>query len=261
MAWINCLLPVTTLSLALSLQLACIPGFLTISRAEAQTPVMNQKSPLQWETAKYEPPLNIGAPRRISGAGTRGTCLQNKTDKLITLLPENSSTRTIAQYPTFFAYVPPSTAKQIRFKLTDQSQNTVYQTTLSLSDQPGIVRVSVPAGGAVNPLEVGKPYIVSFTLVCNPDDSSGNIVAGGVIQRVEPSAVLTRELQQASPRLQSSIYAKESLWLEALSTLAQLRHDKPSDSSLTTEWITLLDTVGLGDIAQKPLVPVVSLKV
>lgn len=253
MAWMNRAVSLIAFSLALSLDILWMPSLLATEPAQTQAFRLNQQLPRQQQAkSRYQPPVGIGAPRRIQGAATRGGCLTNGTEQLTALLPDNSFSPTVAQSPTFFAYVPASTGQQVHFTLTDSNQNPIYQTSLSLTGKAEIVSVSVPATAASS-LQTDNYYIVSFTLNCDPDDSSGDLVAGGIIQPVALSQDLQREIAQALPRRLPLIYANEHLWLESLASLAQLRHQHPNDLSLIMDWNSLLRSLGLGEIAQVPL--------
>jgi hypothetical protein len=163
--------------------------------------------------------------------------------------------RTILAKPTFLYYVPTAIDKKIDFELTDEKENPVYKTTFRMiAKAPGIVSVNLPAGSLAS-LESGKSYHWYFTIRCNPEDNEADIVVSGWINRVSMTPELTSLLDEAkSDRDRLSIYAKESLWYEYISTLASLRRSQPNDSALTVKWIELLNAVELENIAEQPLV-------
>jgi hypothetical protein len=207
------------------------------------------------------------------GGATRGSCskknqqnqmpltglmpIRNKLNQRIRV-PANQ-TLTVAANPTFFVYVPETTAKSAEFLLSDEQDNEVYQTTLRLptvlsSDvptssvsTPGIVRVSLPANVS---LETGKNYRWVFALNCiAPDgDLSGNLYVEGWIQRTELSPDLKTKVEQATPLEQAKLYATARIWPETLMLASQLRSSKPD------EWEELLNSVGLTEIAQAPFI-------
>jgi hypothetical protein len=175
-----------------------------------------------------------------------------------TRVPANQ-TLTVAANPTFFVYVPETTAKSAEFLLLDDQDNKVYETSLQLptvvsSDvssssvsTPGIVKLSLPANVS---LETGKTYHWEFKLNCPPDesgDASDNPFVDGWIQRTELSPDLKTKIEQATPLEQAKLYAKARIWSEALMLAAQLRSSHPA------EWEELLKSVGLNEIAQVPL--------
>lgn len=214
----------------------------------------------------------IGQPEGGSvGGGTRGSCSKKNQQNQMPLtglipirnklnwrtrVPANQ-TLTVAANPTFFVYVPETTAKSAEFLLSDEQDNEVYQTTLRLptvlsSDvpsssvsTPGIVKLSLPANIS---LETGKNYRWVFALNCiAPDgDLSGNLYVEGWIQRTELSPDLKTKIEQATPLEQAKLYATARIWPETLVLASELRSSKPD------EWEELLKSVGLSQITQAP---------
>lgn len=160
--------------------------------------------------------------------------------------------KTVAERPTFWFYVPYTlTAKlPVEFVLQDEAQKPVYEATFTaIGTSPGIISFQLPSPAA--PLEVNKMYHWYFVVNCDPDDP---IFVEGWIQRSLLNSELKRQLEQATPREQVSLYAANGIWYEAMTSLAELRHANPKDTSLTTDWTGLLQSVGLGAIAQEPIV-------
>jgi hypothetical protein len=210
----------------------------------------NQRPTGGWNA--FDPP-DRGVPGRREGGGTRGPQCPTSTTALI---PQSTMGRTVLAKPTFLYYVPMAIDKKVEFELTDESENPIYKTTLRMiTKAPGIVSVNLPAENLAS-LESGKSYHWYFTIRCNPEDNEANMVVSGWINRVSMTPELTSLLDKAkSDRDRLSIYAKESLWYEYLSTLASLRRSQPNDSALTVKWIELLNAVELENIAEQPLVP------
>ncbi|HLO50083.1 MAG TPA: DUF928 domain-containing protein [Kamptonema sp.] len=201
----------------------------------------------------FEPP-DRGVPGRREGGGTRGPECPTSTTALI---PKSTMGRTVSANPTFFYYVPAVLDKTVEFELADEADKTIYKTSFRMiAKAPGIVSVTLPAASGSS-LEIGKNYHWYFTIKCNPNDTEADIVVSGWINRVEITPDLKAQLDRStseSDRL--SIYAKESLWYEYLTTLANLRRSQPTDSALTVKWTELLSAVELEKIAQQPLVQI-----
>ncbi|NEQ84437.1 MAG: DUF928 domain-containing protein, partial [Moorea sp. SIO2I5] len=87
----------------------------------------------------------------------------------------------------------------------------------------------------------------------DPGDSSKNIYIDGGVKRVEEDPNLVQRLKQATPQQRVVIYANDRLWYETLTTLVDLRRQRPDDKNLAEAWNKLLASVGLGAIAEKPL--------
>ncbi|MEG5058907.1 DUF928 domain-containing protein [Microcoleus sp. A2-C5] len=193
-----------------------------------------------------------------SGRSTRGTCRNSQLNpiNLTGLVPENKIGRTVSDYPTFFFYLPPTKAESAEFILLDPTGNQIYKQTLTVTNLSGVIGVSIPANKNVPPLEVGKNYTWNFTVICEAEDRSADLLDIGTVRRVELSADIRSQLEKADPRRKTAIYAENGIWQDALSNLAAARRDRPSDTVLDSDWESLLDAVKLAKIAKQPIVQV-----
>jgi hypothetical protein len=169
---------------------------------------------------------------------------------------------TVAEHPRFWFYVPYSLSTEVpiefvlqdesQFGLPDKDQTHIYKTTFSVPGQSqGIISLSLPS--TVPPLEIGKKYYWKLSILFDPEDASTNKIVHGWIERIAPSADLMSQLKAANPREKALLYAKEGVWYEALTTLAELRRTHPRDATLANDWASLLRAVDLEDIADKPI--------
>ncbi|MFE1746973.1 DUF928 domain-containing protein [Coleofasciculus sp. H7-2] len=220
------------------------------------------------------PPADRSAPagRQRGGASRGGTCPAVIGEEPLTaLVPAterslnegqsgNSGLKTFesvwaltaAESPTFWYYVPYALTSDlpVEFILQDDQGNNVYKTKFIASQkQPGVVKVRLPA--TVAPLEVGKMYRWFFMIDCDPDAPP---LVEGSVQRIAPSATLKSQLQKATPRERVVLYAKQGIWHDALTALAELRIANPKDAALTADWVSLLNSGGLEAIAQEPVI-------
>jgi hypothetical protein len=225
------------------------------------------------------PPNNVGQPRNTVPGGprfaqpredmeqspprsprstTRGNCRNSGLNpiNLTGLVPQNKISRTVSEYPTFFFYLPPTKAESAEFILLDPSGNQIYKQTLTVTNLSGVIGVSIPANNNVPPLEVGKKYTWNFTVICEAEDRSADLLEIGTVRRVELSADIRSELEKADPRRKTAIYAENGIWQDALSNLAAARRDRPSDTVLDADWESLLEAVKLTKIAKQPIVQV-----
>jgi hypothetical protein len=194
-------------------------------------------------------PIPLGLTCDYTGKGKR---------KLTALVPISQIGRTVSEYPVFFFYLPKLDfdEAQANFYLVDENKNFIYETTLKIKNSPGVMSVSIPANKNVPPLEAGKNYRWYIALICDPDDRSADAVAIGIVRRVELSADILRELENADPRQKTVIYAENGIWQDALGTLAAARRANPNDRDLAADWESLLDSVELGSIAAEPIVEI-----
>ena len=184
----------------------------------------------------------------------RGGCASRSQLSLTALVPKNKIGRTVSDYPTLFFYLPQTEAELAEFILEDESGNQIYQQDLTIKNLSGVIGVSIPADKNVPPLEVGKKYTWKFTVVCDADDRSSDQMESGVVRRVELSAEILRQLENADPRQKTFIYAENGIWQDALSNLAAARRANPNDPVFTSDWESLLDSVTLGEIPKEPIV-------
>ncbi len=220
------------------------------------------------------PPPDQGAPGSREGAATRGRC--PKVDPrvgrpLTALVPvagqtatEVRATRalksnsefvwglTVAERPTFWFYVPYSLTPNypLEFVLQDEKGNDVYKTNFTESGtSPGIFSFELPSTAPA--LEVGKMYRWYFLVYCN--NSEEHVFVNGWVQRVALNPLLKSQLEQASPQAEVNLYGKAGLWHETVTSLAALRRQSPGDAKLRNDWVQLLQSIGLGAIAQEPI--------
>lgn len=201
-------------------------------------------------------PSDQGLPGRREGGGTRGGCLapaSAQPHSLTAIIPNTNLGLTVTEYPSFFWYVPQNAAAAAEFVLLDQANTEIYKTVLPISQQAGVLSLSLPADGSVPALEVGKSYRWYFSLICDPLDRSADSFTSGWIQRTEPSSTLSQKLTTAAAEEKPVIYADAGIWYEAVASLIELRRAQPQNPKVLTQWQTLLQSVGLEEIANQPL--------
>lgn len=175
---------------------------------------------------------------------------------------------TVVSHPTFWFYVPYSITSErpVEFILKDDRDNIIYQTFLSESAiAPGVVGFKLP--DTVTPLVVNKRYNWFLTIACDRPSSTSSeqeeltkIFVSGWVERVTPDPSLQRELDKATPQQKALLYAKGGIWHEAVTTLAELRRQKPNNVTLKEEWAKLLRSINLEAIAPEPITSMLTLK-
>lgn len=176
---------------------------------------------------------------------------------LTALIPDRHAGLTIASYPTFFVYVPPTSAQQLYFNLKDANNQGIYQTMLPISGQPGVVNIQWPKNQP--PLEIGQTYYWSAVLMCpSPQTDMPSVTVS--VQRVEIEATMTEEIEESPTLEQAAFYAELGIWYDTLTTLFQLNqfshlNDYPAseENLIHQNWVNLLNSVGLEAIADRPL--------
>ncbi|MBD2101717.1 DUF928 domain-containing protein [Leptolyngbya sp. FACHB-261] len=241
-----------------------LPAQLICALGLALASLMLSLAPAQAQTARSlnlfdrirllfsQPSSTIGAPAgRRRGGATRDQCPDVGNKALTALVPAADTGLTIAQYPTFWFYVPYSASlqRQAEFVLLDERENDVYKTTFPLVGTPGIVSIRLPE--ARRPLESGKKYRWVFSVICNPRNRSGDVAVNGWVERVPLSPILRNRLAAATTPLERvSIYLDQKLWYETLTTVVELQRTEPRNTALKAE---LLRAIGLAELASEPL--------
>ena len=244
-------LPLTLFSIALSLECVLFPSFLAKVQAQSDSGNRSQNGK-PTVSVTFEPP-NEGKPDNTAGGASRGNgCpLEVRTvgGCVIPLVPSSKNGLTVAERPTFFIYIPETSAKEIFFSLVGENSLNRYQTKIPINGKSGIISYKIPDNAPA--LEVGKNYKWTFIIV-GPEgirpDSPG---IKGEIQRVKPNATLTSQLQNKSLVERASLYGKNGIWYDTIASLAEAIKLQPNDSKLTVAWQNLLKSVGLEEIATK----------
>jgi len=198
-------------------------------------------------------PANRGTPNNRSSGGTRG-CMNAGSEQLIALVPEKEALTT-AEYPSLFLYMPQHSAQIMEFVLLDQNDREIYKTNITPNQKAGIVRLDLAGFPNLPALKTNQKYHWYFSLVCQLEDRSGDKFVEGFIEKVELDPFLAGELKTATTRDRASLYAANGIWYDALAALYQARQSSPQDPALIKGWADLLKSVGLNEVAQKPLLP------
>jgi Domain of Unknown Function (DUF928) len=205
----------------------------------------------------FQPP-GAQAPKRSSGGASRdgnicGLATKATISTSVTpLIPATNIGFTVAERPTIFVYVPATTAKTALFTLQTEDTKYNYQTTLSLSQKPGVMEVKVPA--SVPALKMGKNYKWSLVMICTEELEPDSPWVSGWIRRVEPNSSLTSQLNKPVSLDLISRLAETGIWYDSLSNLAQLKRSQPNNQAVTDAWQELLKSVDLSAIATEPLI-------
>lgn len=220
----------------------------------ATTAIRNVTSYMQRRTSLIS--FVPGRPGRLRAAASRGNCFINEKPA-IPLIPTNKEAQlTTAENPTFYFYLP-QTAKPIHsleFILRDNdSVAPLYRKSFQPVGKAGIVSVTIPAQQAL--LKTGKAYTWTFSMICDPRNRDQDLFLRGRIERVQDENLSEQIQETKQPLDQAVIYATAGFWENALSTLANLRRQRPNDPEVNKYWTDLLNSVGLEEVTNQPLLP------
>ena len=204
----------------------------------------------------FTPPAG-GAPRETKGGAARGDALcvrsvEGTPQKLVLLAPAISDrVLTTLERPTFLIYVPPTSAEKALFSLKNAKGQTHYRTTLSVPQQGGVMRITLPSEAA--PLAVNQSYEWGFALLCagklRPDSPS----VSSTVQRIQLSPEVVAKLSAQSPLQQAGIYGANGVWYDMIATIASLKKEQPQNQTLKETWNQLLSSAGLDAIVSAPV--------
>lgn len=222
---------------------------------------INHNLPVKIASVPDPPADGDGRPRgNTGGGGTRGGCPQDVGVKpeLTLLTPNNKQVEvglTVEKSPTFFVFVPQTTAKKGEFVLYDRTEKKlIYETTFDLSNLPGIVSIKLPNDRVS--LKINNDYEWRFLLRCKVNDErSQDVMKIGRIKRVEPVEAIAKISSNSDPLEKARVYQKNQIWYDALQTLAALRSTNSNNSNATEMWQELLQAQdNLKEIVSYPLI-------
>lgn len=220
----------------------------------------------------FTPPRR-GAPESANDGGSR---LPESLFQLQLLVPQDGLSLTLSERPGFYAYVPASGAKAIKFSLyrhdlaTGQDTELVYEFEQGAPEQSGIMAFALPQNYA---LEEGELYHWYVSLVFDVQDPTTNIAMDAWMQRLDAQDPIAQQVQGIDPTANPAAYAAAGLWYEPLHQYAQARLvGQPNAFSgkvqsedwqgliaaqcnaPTEPWFTLLNSVELCEVAPAPFV-------
>ena len=192
----------------------------------------------------YKPPVR-GAPSGRVGSGARGAVQRSVV--LAALTPDHLGLTTREQ-PVLFWYLSQPTADPIYFTLSEnRALKPTIEAQLSVPSQSGIQRIRLADLGVR--LKTGVEYHWFVAVVPDRDNRSKDIVAGGFIERIEPSAKLRASLSRAAPAQLAMVYAEEGIWYDALAAVSDKIDATPGDAVLRSQRAALLDQIRLQEVA------------
>lgn len=202
-------------------------------------------------------PAYSGKPdSKVNGAIRGGCSISTRAGakNLIALIPYKAPALTAESYPDILYYIPQVfPTKDLEFALIDEQEREIYTKTFR-SGGAGIAKLSLSTFKGIPPLQIGKTYRWYLSIVCLPDDRSGDVIVGGGIQRIDLDPLLKEQLSQASLLDRVALYAIYGIWHDAIAHLYTARQKNPQDILLERAWIDLLTSISINNaIAESPL--------
>jgi hypothetical protein len=195
----------------------------------------------------YKPPLR-GAPGGRVGGGTRG--MPGRDIFVLAVLAPDHTGLTTTEQPSLFWFISAATSLPVELTISDPNKvEPVLEARVPPAVERGVHRLRLADFGVR--LAPGVTYQWSVTVVPDPARRSRDILASGMIQRVEPSVELASR-QAAAPDLDAvRLYAENGLWYDALDAVSQLMESAPGDQMARRYRAALLQQVGLGELSEQ----------
>lgn len=213
------------------------------SPASREFESQDKKLPTPVSLPIYVPPRR-GAPLGRIGGGTRGITYELIT--LFVVVPDHIGL-TVQEQPVLYWYLSKPVDHPVEVTIIeDQAIYPLLETRIPLPAQPGIHPVDLKDYGVS--LSVNKMYRWYVAIIFDPDRRSKDIIAGGMIEHIEPSETLRAKLAQAERETIPYIYAEAGIWYDALAAISGLIDATPNDAGFRKERSALLEQVGLSEI-------------
>jgi hypothetical protein len=213
----------------------------TVVNAPAATVV---KAPA--DKLSYKPPLR-GAPAGRVGGGTRGAT-ERESFSLLVLAPDHVGYTTQDQ-PCLYWFISKPTSYAVELTVAERKAvSPLMEKVLKGPEKAGIQSICLADHGIR--LKKNVQYKWFVTLVTDADHRSKDILAGGMIELLEPSPSLAGKLKDADKGRATYIYADEGLWYDALWSITRMIDASPGNVDLRLERAALLKQVGLLEPAE-----------
>ncbi|MGD8631530.1 MAG: DUF928 domain-containing protein [Gammaproteobacteria bacterium] len=187
----------------------------------------------------YKPPVR-GAPKTRVGAGSRGS---GDAAVLQVLAPDHTGLTTVGQ-PTLYWYASTPGLAHFEVALIDaESIDPLLEVEAEDGMMAGIHHLNLEDYGLS--LQPGTPYQWSVALVADADNRSSDLVASGLIERIEPDEELANRISNSSGVDLVNVYASAGIWYDALHELSTLITESPDDAALIALRDNLLEQVDL----------------
>ncbi len=195
----------------------------------------------------YRPPKGKVRQQNRKAGGSRG-CRLPLNETVTLLVPQNHTATTISARPTFFWHLSQKLSLPLRFTLLEPGKKPIL--TQELKPESGIVALKLSQNS--KPLEVGKTYRWTVTVICNKNKPSRNLFAQAWIERVSV-AKFNNPSENIPNRLSCSReYAQMGVWYDALECayVAQLLQYQDNSDAIGEFW-SLLKEIDLFFIARQ----------
>jgi hypothetical protein len=199
----------------------------------------------------FKPTAEDRKPKKTALGGRRTNdkkCLQDTEPNssqtgLTALVPLNGTGSTTSTHPTFWIYLPETTATKILLSVMEESPNGAIkhhgQTVFQIPPQSGLISLKLPDQSS--PLEIGKNYKWAVILVCGKNLHPNDPVIEARINRIQASI----PNQPENPIKKAIWFGQQGIWYDFLESFAQAKQANPNDQAVKTDWQNMLKSLDL----------------
>ena len=193
----------------------------------------------------YSPPFR-GAPAGRVGGGTRGS--GDEKAHLQVLAPDHVGL-TIQHQPSLYWFLSGPSAYPLEFTLIEnKAAKPMLEKRLESCNNSGLQCIRLSDHGVSLQPDVLYQWFVA--LVPDAERRSKDILSGGFIKRIQPPGGLEQTPDEGGKTRMVHIYADAGLWYDAFMTVCHLIEIFPDDVHLRQMRASLLEQVGLDQVAK-----------
>lgn len=236
----------TYMKLVLSGCLLALPLQAVAAEDKAKQPQVAATPAAAVKAPAYKPPLR-GAPSGRVGGATRGAT-ERESFSLLVLAPDHVGYTTQAQ-PCLYWFISKPTSYSVELTIAERKAvKPLVEKVLKPTEKAGVQSVCLADLGVS--LKKNVQYKWFVTLVTDSDHRSKDILAGGIIELIDPTAALAAKLSAADAGRSFGAYAEEGVWYDALQSISRSLDAAPGNAEIRQERATLLRQVGLVEVAE-----------
>ena len=229
-----------SVKIGLSLILAIITNAIFLSYAESIGESEPAKRTLIYMPRAKNPPLV-----RIDG---NSRSPDNNLPTLYALAPGHVGC-TISAQPSLYWYQSRPTGAQCELVIMGEDKTIpIFTMHYESTDRAGIKEINLADHG----IELLKKiqYLWSISLIPEPERRSKDIIATGMIERIDPPEIVASALMTKSQEDLVYIFSKEGIWYDAVEKISHLITSQPESSELRMLRAELLDQGNLIEVAE-----------
>ncbi|HEX9397339.1 MAG TPA: DUF928 domain-containing protein [Burkholderiales bacterium] len=217
---------------------------LAVPAALAQAPAKDDKDSAN-SAPVYTPPQR-GAPQRRVGGSSRG--VESALPRVILLVPDHVGL-TVSENPPLYWYLSKPTSVRVEVTLIDDKGETpLIEYSVNAAKGPAVHRIDLAAHKVA--LKPNVTYQWSISVVPNLSERSLDVMSGGALRRVAmPGTLAARRAQLTDKAQLARAYAAEGIWYDSIALYSELIDQNPGDKKLREARASLLEQVGLREVA------------